>query len=300
MEMVERTHTLLRDTPVVRRAAPTLAASWHRLDRSHLLYESRCLVRHGRAKRFPVRLAVTPEMPRYFHGAYQLCVRLNVDLVSLEAADAVFHFADLTRRDELPSGLDARTINGRLRDISKRHVNEVHGRIFGYDLSPEAGSGEMIEKSDDNAAHDGHVVDHPSGRPGVVTQRLVDNRLTDHVVVDHRVCVMDGRIVYDIIRHRPVDDRFRHVSANRLALIVEPSGEFSEVELGQLVAMAEAMGADWADLDVLRDRNSGRVYVVDVNGTPAAPSDGLRDLELAAYWRLQEQGFADLLRNHAR
>jgi len=290
----------LRETPGVRRAAPTLAGSWHELDRSHLLYETRRLARHGRRSRFPVTVAFAPEAPRYFHGAYQLCIRLNIDVVPLRRADAAIHFVDATVRDEPPAGLDARAINARLRDISKRHVNEVHGRIFGYDLSPEPGVAELIEKSDDNAAHDGRVVDRPTGRPGVVAQRLVDNRLTDHVVVDQRVCVMDGRIVYDILRHRPVSDRFRHVSQNRLALVVEPTSQFSKGELAGLVAMAEAMGADWADLDVLRDRDSGRVYVVDVNGTPAAPSDGLRDQELATYWRLQETAFAELLRAHAR
>ncbi len=300
MELVERTHSLLRETPVVRRAAPTLADSWHGLDRSHLLYETRRLVRHGRRRKFPVTVAFAPEAPRYFHGAYQLCIRLNVDIVPLRRADAAIHFVDATLRDEPPSELDARAINARLRDISKRHVNEVHGRVFGYDLSPEPGTAELVEKSDDNAAHDGQVVDRPTGRPGVVAQRLVDNRLTDHVVADHRVCVMDGRIVYDILRHRPVQDRFRHVSQNRLAMVVDPSSQFSDDELAHLVAMVEAMGADWADLDVLRDRNSGRVYVVDVNGTPAAPSDGLRDEELATYWRLQEVGFAELLRAHAR
>jgi len=300
MQIVERTHALLREKPVVRRAAPTLAASWHELDRSHVLYETRRRARHGYRRKFPVTVAFAPEAPRYFHGAYQLCISLNVDVVPLARSDVAIHFVDRTVRDEPPSELDPRAINARLRDISKRHVNEVHGRVFGYDLSPEPGTAELMEKSDDNAAHDGRVVDRPSGTPGVVTQRLVDNRLTDHVVVDHRVCVMDGRIVYAILRHRPIHDRFRHVSANRLALAVEPSSQFSEVELANLVVMAQAMGAEWADLDVLRDRTSGRVYVVDVNGTPAAPSDGLRDQELATYWRLQEAGFAELLRAHAR
>jgi hypothetical protein len=300
MELVERTHSLLRDTPLVRRAAPTLAGAWHELDRSHLLYETRRLARHGRAAKFPITVAFAPEAPRYFHGAYQLCVRLNVDVVPLERADVAIHFVDRTVRDEPPPELDRRAINARLLDISKRHVNEVHGRVFGYDLSPEPGTAELMEKSDDNAAHDGRIVDHPSGQPGVVTHRLIDNRLTEHVVVDHRVSVMNGRIVYDIVRHRPIHDRFRHVSQNRLAIVVEPSSQFSDVEQAHLVAMAEAMGADWADLDVLRDRNSGRVYVVDVNGTPAAPSDGLRDDELASYWRLQETGLAELLRAHAR
>jgi hypothetical protein len=132
-----------------------------------------------------------------------------------------------------------------------------------------------------------------------VTHRLIDNRAADLVVTDHRISVMDGRIVYDILRYRPLHDRFPHTSPNMLAVMVDPASEFSPDEQARLVAMVAAMGADWADLDVLRDRRSGRLYVVDVNGTPAAPSTGLHGRELATYWRLQETGFAALLRAHA-
>ena len=42
-------------------------------------------------------------------------------------------------------------------------------------------------------------------------------------------------------------------------------------ERASIAAFAAAMGADWAGLDILRDRASGRIYVVDVNKTDAGP-----------------------------
>src|SRR4051812_26139708 len=40
--------------------------------------------------------------------------------------------------------------------------------------------------------------------------------------------------------------------------------------------MTDLMGVDVAELDVLRDRTSGRIYVIDVNVTAAGPSVFLR------------------------
>ncbi len=300
-ELVDRVHGWVRATPIVRLAAPTLAAAWHATDRSQPLYATRrrlWQLRHGRRSRFPLRVGFTPEAPRYFHAVYMLCQRLNVDIVPVDGADVVFHWADVTVRAE-PHDLDPTAINARVRDISKRHVSEVHAQVFGYDLQPDPGATEYVEKSDANATHDGHVVERASGAAGVVVQRLIDNRLDDHVVIDYRVSVMDGRIVCTLQRYRPVGDRFTH-AGHVVTLVVEADSTFDLDEQARLVGMCEAMGVDWADLDVLRDRSSGRLYVVDVNPTRGPPHPSHVGPELARYWRLQEQGFAALLKAHAR
>lgn len=299
--LVDRVHARLRATPIVRRTAPTLAAAWHAADRSHALYETRrrlWQVRHGRRRRFPLRVGFTPEAPRYFHAVYLLCERLNVDIVPVDNADVVFHWADVTIRAE-PRELDPKAVNARVRDISKRHVSEVHAQVFGYDLQPDPGATEYVEKSDANAAHDGRVVDRPSAAAGMVVERLIDNRLDDHLVIDYRVSVMDARIVCTLKRYRLIGDRFTH-DGNVVTLVVDTDITFDPDEQARLVGMCEAMGVDWADLDVLRDRSSGRVYVVDVNPTRGPPHPSHVGPELATYWRLQEQGFAALLRAHAR
>jgi hypothetical protein len=301
--LVDRTHALLRATPLMRRLAPSLAAAWHEVDRWHALYEIRRLawqVRHGRRRTFPLRVAFAPEAPRYFHAAYLLCVRLNVDVVQPAEADVVFHWADVTVRHDPRPELDPRAINAGVRDIGKHHVSEVHAQVFGYDLEPEPGATEVVEKSDANATHDGRIVTRPSGAPGLVVERLIDNRIDEHMVIDLRVSVMDGRIICTLRRYRPIGDRFSHSGTNLVTLVVDADTTFDPDEQAHLVAMCEAMGADWADLDVLRDRTSGRLYVVDVNPTRGPPHPGLAGSELATYWRLQEHGFAALLRAHAR
>lgn len=300
-ELVARTNAALRKIPVIGRATPTLATAWHEVDRTHALYQTRRLawgLRHGRSH-FPLTVGFTPEAPRYFHSAYRLCVRLGADVVPVTDADVTIHWSDVTVRADPPPGLDPKTINLGVRDISKRHVNRLHLQVFGYGLDADPGATAFVEKSDGNAMHDGRIVDRPSGTAGMVTQHLIDNRLDDHLVADHRVAVMDGRIVMSAVRYRAVDDRFLQGSANVFAALHAPDAYFSATEQAQMAALCAAMGADWAELDVLRDRVSGRLYVVDVNPTASGPVSKLVATELAAYWRLQADGFADLLRAHA-
>lgn len=302
-ELVDRVHAVLFGTPLVRRVAPRLSAAWHAVDSSAPLYAVRRTawqVRHGRRTRFPLRVAFTPEEPRYFHGAYQLCERLNVEITPAREADVLIHWRNATEWGDPPPDLDRRAINGRVRDISKRHVNELHGTVFGYDLEPEPDAIEFVAKSDRNATHDGRIVGRPSGEAGVVTQRLIDNRLDAHMVTDFRVVLFDGRIALCVVRYRPVTNRFLGQGFSLLAVLAHPDACFSPAEQAQLAAMCDAAGADWAELDVLRDRGSGRLYVVDVNPTPGAPIPSLSREEDDACWRLQEAGFAQLLRTHAR
>lgn len=35
------------------------------------------------------------------------------------------------------------------------------------------------------------------------------------------------------------------------------------------------MGLDWGELDILRNKDDGRAYIVDVNNTPAGPPNHL-------------------------
>ena len=39
------------------------------------------------------------------------------------------------------------------------------------------------------------------------------------------------------------------------------------------------MGIDYGELDILRDNNDGRIYIVDANNTPSGPPNGLTDVQ---------------------
>ena len=75
-------------------------------------------------------------------------------------------------------------------------------------------------------------------------------------------------------------DRF--ANHNSSVSLVRPRDVFSDDEIEQLGAFARAMGLDWGGLDVLRDRMSGRLYVVDVNKTDMGPPIALPFLDKIA------------------
>ena len=42
-----------------------------------------------------------------------------------------------------------------------------------------------------------------------------------------------------------------------------------------MLRFARALGIDYGELDILRDRDDGRIYIVDVNNTPFGPPNHL-------------------------
>lgn len=215
-----------------------------------------------------------------------------------ERADVVIAWQDATFRDGA-RGLPRGAINDGCRDISKRRVAELQRAAFGYGADPDESTVEIVEKSDENGRHDGEVRAVPSGRPGRVIQRLIDNRLGPDLVMDLRVTVMGTRIPTAIARYRPVWDRFGARSDEVLAALHAPEEVLSPAEQAGLIRFCRLAGADYADLDVLRDA-SGALFVVDLNTTPLAAPDHLPADQRSAYWAAIDPAWAALLREHAR
>ena len=187
-----------------------------------------------------------------------------------EEATASFYFEDATAAPP-PRPLHGRAFNYGCADVSKTRVAQVFEAVFGYPLrvDPEAGFGPAVEKGELNGAHDGRQVWLPvKPRPGRTYQRLIDN-VEDGLAVDLRTPVVGGRPVLVFIKRRPADDRF--ANHNCSVSLVRPQDVFSDAEIETLGRFARAMRLDWGGLDVLRDRASGRLYVVDVNKTDMGP-----------------------------
>ncbi|MEM9466241.1 MAG: hypothetical protein AAGA90_12775 [Actinomycetota bacterium] len=171
----------------------------------------------------------------------------------------------------------ADAINVDCTDISKHHVDEVHGEVFGRALTvdPLTHVGPMVEKSDDNAVHDGRIVEGPltSTVDGCVYQRVVDATDGDEAV-DLRVAVTGDRLAFVLEKRRPITDRF---SNDNSRVIVCSDDVFTSEERRRLVALARGLGMDLGEFDVLRDRNDGLIWVVDANKTPYLRPAGLSE-----------------------
>jgi hypothetical protein len=171
----------------------------------------------------------------------------------------------------LPNHL--RAINARCIDVSKRHVDQVFADVFGYDIriDPLIHAGPCVRKSNDNGRHDGVILSCPIPHvdDGYVYQRVINNHLNDELVEDLRVPIFPRRIPFVYRAHREASARF--AVPNWIVKCHPTAHVFTEDEVRRIRLFCQALGLDFGELDVLRDRDEGRMYIVDANPTPWGP-----------------------------
>lgn len=228
-----------------------------------------------------------PDRPRPWYLIWAAATWNGVRIArSPDEAVASFYFEDATCAPP-PRAWHSRAFNFGCADISKGRVARVFEEVFGYPLAldPSVGSGPCVEKGEANGVHDGRLVERPlKPRAGKVYQRLVDN-VRDGLAVDLRTPFVNGRPVVVFVKSRPAQARFANHNAG--VKLRRPQDVFTAREIARLSDFARAMGLDWGGMDVLRDRATGRIYVVDVNKTDMGPPIALPlTQKLAAVARL--------------
>lgn len=256
------------------RALASEAANWFGL---YLAIRAKALVN----RLMPPGPAVwfVPDRPRPWYLVWAAAAWNGVRIARTpQEAQASFYFEDLACAPPPPPS-HSHAFNFGCDNITKSRVAEVFAAVFGYPLAldPECGFGLAVEKGEANGVHDGRLVWRPTrARPGRAYQRLIDN-VEDGLAVDLRTPFVGGRPVVVFIKRRPVEDRF--ANHNSEVALARPQDVFSEAELERLSAFTRAMGLDWGGLDILRDRPTGRLYVVDVNKTDMGPPIALPFLD---------------------
>ena len=221
-----------------------------------------------------------------------------------DACDAVFRWDSRTVIPDEPFGHDEAAINRDCTDISKTHVSRVFTDVFGYDLlvDPTAYEGRIVQKSDENATHDGEVIDGPIAPEdlvgGMVYQKAIDNRVAgSERFYEYRVPVFGRDIPVVYVKYRPADAQFKEFDG---VDVVSPGVVLSDDEVERLLAFTGALRLDYGELDVLRDRGDGRIYVVDANVTPSGPERGFRPDQSREALRRQAPAFEALLARSQR
>lgn len=175
-------------------------------------------------------------------------------------------------------------LNIRCNDISKLRIAAVFDDIFGYSLSvdPRKHVGKCVMKLNWNALHKGQIIECPTEpREGdFVYQKLVRNEAADGFVKDMRVPIYGTRTPFVYLKYRSVTDRFiDRAHTNTKATIAEVSEVLSVNEVANIYRFCERLGLDYGELDVLRDRDDGRIYIVDANNAPSGPPSPISDDE---------------------
>jgi hypothetical protein len=254
-------------------------------------------VRASGARRYKVWF--TPDRPRPWYVVWSAATLAGAKFVrSAEEADAVFYFEDVTAGTP-PRVAGRRVLNAGVTDISKTRIAEAFGRVAGYDLAldPMTHRGKAVEKNELNGKHDGVLVDCPTApQPGKSYQRFIDS--SDGVTAfDYRTTIINRHPQFVLVKTKPATDRFS--IHNMTVTFREVDEVFSPQEIDLIRSVAEEMQLDWGAFDVLRDRGTGRIYVVDVNKTDTGPAV---DLSLKCRGRLKRaisNAFRNMIAEHA-
>lgn len=230
-------------------------------------------------KRPPVVLA-WPDMPSRRTALHKITRELGWELTNKVRPAALLgiKFEDATHKHSgtIPDSLRNVTAfwNASCHDISKGHLELQHQAAFGYGMriDPTKHRGSLVVKSEENAKHDGALVQGPipsdEVQQGVVYQREIDNRDESGHHFDYRVVYIREAIPVVYKKYKEQGARFTNETSRVKLLGASP---FTADEEACMRRLARGMQVDYAEFDALRDRNSSQLYVVDVNPTPWGP-----------------------------
>lgn len=229
----------------------------------------------------PFTIAFTPERARPWYLIWSVSRLAGAKLAKDPTqADVVMQFEDSTYSPNPPPlwlKQGARLINFGCTNVSKTRVAAASEEAFGFPLAvdPATHVGPAVEKSEINAAHDGRIIQCPAtAQVGRAYQRVIDNRGADpDYVEDLRTCTIGGRPIVVFVKRRHVTKRF--LNTNTEVMLRMPEQVFTAEEMDRINAFTRAIGLDWGGVDVLRDRNDGRLCIVDANKTDMGPPIGL-------------------------
>lgn len=221
------------------------------------------------------RIAFYPDKPRPWYFIWPVMHVAGAKVVSdYTLADIVMQFDDSTVTCNTPPATrpEAVLVNFGCNDISKTHIAKVFRQASGYDLSadPLTYKGAMVEKSETNGAHDGRIIVGPM-QPiaGKTYQRLIDNEIPGGMVEDLRTCIVGGEPTIVYRKRRLLERRF--MNENQDVLLDSIDKVFTQDELNLIRRFVAGINLDWGGIDVLRDKMSGKIHIVDANKTDMGP-----------------------------
>lgn len=193
--------------------------------------------------------------------------------------------------------LPANALNRRCIDISKATVDRLWAEAAGYSIAvdPVAWRGRLVVKPLANAVRGGRIVEGPltQTRTGVVYERLVDSRTGDRIH-STRALIGQGEVVVAYDRWRPYPHWF---GGPEETVPAAPTELYSADEMAALLRLADLIGLEFGEVDVIRDNESGLIYAVDVNRTPVRPRSLPYEYDDAVFGPLSD-AFAPLLVRH--
>jgi O-antigen/teichoic acid export membrane protein len=243
------------------------------------IYTAKCDYWHAMHREDYVHKTILfyPEAPKTYHTLYKICNYLGWDITTnpKKHADIRIFFEDTTFRKANATLRELHkkypVLNIDCEDISKKHVEEIFSEVFKYQMSvdPRTHQGTCVRKSNINAVHDGTVRTCPcEPEEGYIYQKLIPTHDQKGRATDLRLNVFKDSIPVALKRYKNANDIFNITVDAEFCSVDEI---LSKDEQEKILLLCQKMGLDYGEIDALRSNDDGKLYVVDVNNTPAGP-----------------------------
>lgn len=179
-------------------------------------------------------------------------------------------------------------INIKCKNISKKNVDKIFKETFGYSIliNPSKNNGLCLVKNDLNAKHDGKIEETPIKEinHNYVYQRIINNTNEKGDFYDIRVPIFQDYIPFVFVKTKANKTRFKdkYISAT----IHKTEEIFTTYEIKKINEFCLQIGMDYGELDILRDKENKRIYIIDANNTPWGPPSELSEKD--SNWVLKE------------
>lgn len=223
-----------------------------------------------------------PDYPKTGSTVARTLRAMNINITNnpKEGYDIVFFWLDKTEIESperilAPLGLKSKAFNQNCTDISKSTVDNIFEDIFGYSIkvNPTTFEGKCLEKCDENALGQMGEITCPISNPkeGYVYQKIIDNTVNEDYIADMRVIIFGDDIPFIIDKWIPRAKRYKQNGKTTLDYKYHRKNTddlLSKEEQANIIKMAKIMGLDCGEMDILRDKTDGKIYIIDVNKTP--------------------------------
>ena len=230
---------------------------------------------------FKVKTALFyPRKPSHKAVASKIIRNLNYNIstnpnskfqLAINWVDATFR-----EKDDILQTLTSaqKVLNSECLDISKNYIGKIFQEVFGYPLllDPFTHTGKCVKKNNLNASKvDTEIVQCPVEKTedGYVYLKLINAQLNDDIVIDYRISVIGNSIPILYLKKKPLKHRFLN---DAVEITMHSPDEFlSKEELDKTLQLCNKIGLDYGELDILRDNDDGKIYIIDANNTPWGP-----------------------------
>jgi len=232
-------------------------------------------------------LGICPIKPSQYTPAKKIDLMINFQ----DYTYSLLNIEEYISKQNFPNNLnEIICINLNCNDISKTKVSKVHKKVFQYriDVDPLKFHGKAVEKSDINGLHDGKIIQCPIKKSQLLKNKVynifIDTKHKNHCY-QYRVFYINKVLPFMYVTKKLAKLPFSGASNSIKTYMVKTKDYFSSKEINQIQKFFKEFKCDMGEVDILRDRNSGLIYIVDLSNTPGMNSKvfSLKDKMLFIY-----------------